>query len=149
MDVKAALSMIVRLFFVFTVAIMMFMNLQGLIFFHTSPGWHLCMQYMFLYRIALVGFVSAAPVILLVHRKERTRIQWLLQQTLHAVVTATLVFGSLIRFGWLNKDALWMYLLFFAFMYILGNTLLFLHTRRLAQKLTKQLQIFQQESRKM
>jgi len=93
-----------------------------------------------LYQLPLIGVLSTLPTLIFV-RSKTGQIEWIVRQILHFILTASIVFTALIRFGWIyaqTQNALKVFLVFL-FVYVTASVIGAIRGRKLADKLNERI----------
>lgn len=95
-----------------------------------------------LLKLPFVAFSSVLPVLILVRRETAPRMELRLRKVLHFVLTAAVVSGLLIYFGWMYATNAIFIAAFFLAIYIAASVIQEIREKKLAQKLNKQINAF-------
>ena len=94
-----------------------------------------------LYQLPLIGVISALPILIFVRSQTASQLEWIIRRILHFVLTTVLVFGALLRFGWIYAQtqnaiiAFIVFLIAYTIMTIFGTV----RANKLADKLNERI----------
>ena len=95
-----------------------------------------------LFRIPFVAFMSVLPVPILLHRKDAKRVERVIRNATHFILTAGIVFGLLIYFKWLDAGNAAAVAAFFLVIYGSATAIAEIRAKKLADKLNERLSAF-------
>lgn len=93
-----------------------------------------------LYQLPLIGILSTLPTLIFV-RSKSSQLEWIIRQILHFILTASITFIALIRFGWIyaQTQSVIMVFLVFLFVYTTASIIGAVRGRQLAKKLNERI----------
>jgi hypothetical protein len=137
MKLTYAFKFMFFLFCVITTAVMIFVSVTGLIFDKDNIA-----VYVDMLKIPLVAFCSVLPVMIYIGSDKAGRTGMRIRNGLHFVLTAGIVAGLLIYFGWMEtSNAIFIVILFLA-IYISAHTFQEIQSKKLADKLNERINEF-------
>ena len=137
MKLKDALKEMVVLFCVITTCVILFMSLIPL---YDSDGFIFTARD--LYKIPLVALLGTIPLLILVRKETASKTEVNVRKVLHFVLTAGLVLGTLMFFGWLDTTSAVSIIVFFLALYIAVWIVASVREKRLADKLNERINAF-------
>ncbi|MCL2054592.1 MAG: DUF3021 family protein [Oscillospiraceae bacterium] len=93
-----------------------------------------------MYRLPLIGFASTIPILIFVTKGTPARIELVIRKILHFILTASIVFGLLIHFEWVEAKTALPTALFFLGVYICGYILTEIRDKKTAVQINAKIQ---------
>jgi len=95
-----------------------------------------------LYKIPLVALFGVIPVLILVRKEQVPKTELILRRILHFIITAAVVLGSLVYFGWLVVANAIVIIVFFLAIYIGAYVVESVREKQLADKINERINAF-------
>ena len=95
-----------------------------------------------LFKIPFVAFAGVLPVLILVRSEKTPRAELMIRKTLHFILTAGVVFGLLIYFGWMDMTNAVFIAAFFLAIYIPATVVQEIRAKKLADQLNAKINAF-------
>ena len=91
-------------------------------------------------------FLTTLPTFILIQKDTASRLERIIKQILHFLVSGCLVFGFLIYLGYLIMETAIYAIIMFSFMYIAGYVIMEIRDRKLAAKLNERIVLLQNDN---
>ncbi|MCL2163676.1 MAG: DUF3021 domain-containing protein [Oscillospiraceae bacterium] len=140
MRLKDTLKFMFTLFCAVTTFQVIFIGVMNLIY---DNGFMMSMRDIL--RLPIISFLSALPMLIFVRSKTKkplARVKAILLQALHFTLTAGIVFGLLVYFGWVDAANAIFIVVFFLAIYISAYVFQELRDRKLAKQLNERINAF-------